>query len=181
MTDAPADSTIDRPHFEIVLVEPEIPNNTGNIGRTAAATGCRLHVVHPLGFSMDEKARRRAGLDYWHHVDCREHADWPACDAAVPGPGWLLTAHGGRPLWDVPFERGDRLVFGRESSGVSPAFRAEFETRHGPDRVVSLPMMDRPGVRSLNLATAVAIVVYAGLDRLRHRGDLDPRLRVRPD
>lgn len=180
MTAPVADPIHDSPHFEIVLVEPEIPNNTGNIGRTAAATGCRLHVVHPLGFSMDEKARRRAGLDYWHHVDCREHADWAECDAAVPGPGWLFTAHGGRPHWEATFDRGDRLIFGRESRGVSTAFRAEFEARHGADRILTLPMMDRPGVRSLNLATAVAIVVYHGLDRLRDRGDLDQRLRVRP-
>ncbi len=167
-----------RPHFEIVLVEPEIPNNTGNIGRTAAATGCRLHVVHPIGFSMDEKARRRAGLDYWHLVDCREHADWEACDRAVPGPGWLLTARGGRPHWDVPFELGDRLVFGKESSGVGPAFHAAWVERHGPDRVVSLPMAMVPGVRSLNLATAVAIVVYEGLRHLRSQGRLDPRIGV---
>ena len=67
-----------QPLFHIVLLNPEIPNNTGNIGRTAAALGCRLHVVHPIGFDMDEKARRRAGLDYWHLVDCREHASWEA-------------------------------------------------------------------------------------------------------
>ncbi len=169
-----------RPHFEIVLVEPEIPNNTGNIGRTAAATGCRLHVVHPLGFSMDEKARRRAGLDYWHLVDCREHADWGACDRTVPGPGWLLTARGGRPHWDVPFERGDRLIFGKESAGVGSEFQSAFEARHGSDRVVSLPMAMVPGIRSLNLATAVAIVVYEGLRRLRDRGELDPRVGIPP-
>ncbi len=169
-----------RPHFEIVLVEPEIPNNTGNIGRTAAATGCRLHVVHPLGFSMDEKARRRAGLDYWHLVDCREHADWTACDTAVQGPGWLFTARGGRPHWDVPFKLGDRLIFGKESSGVGPAFQSAFETTHGADRVVTLPMMNEPGVRSLNLATAVAIVVYEGLRRLRDQGDLSPVVGIAP-
>jgi len=177
---AAAAASPSRPHFEIVLVEPEIPNNTGNIGRTAAATGCRLHVVHPLGFSMDEKARRRAGLDYWHLVDCREHADWQAADEAVPGPGWLLTAGGGRPHWDVPFELGDRLIFGKESAGVGPAFQSAFEDRHGADRVVSLPMAMVPGVRSLNLATAVAIVVYEGLRRLRTQGRLDPRIGVRP-
>ncbi len=168
-----------RPHFEIVLVEPEIPNNTGNIGRTAAATGCRLHVVHPIGFSMDEKARRRAGLDYWHLVDCQEHADWAACERSVPSPAWLLTAGGGRPHWDVPFDHGDRLIFGKESAGVGPEFQAAFEDRHGADRVVSLPMAMIPGVRSLNLATAVAVVVYEGLRRLREHDRLDPRIGVR--
>jgi tRNA (cytidine/uridine-2'-O-)-methyltransferase len=169
-----------RPHFEIVLVEPEIPNNTGNIGRTAAATGCRLHVVHPIGFSMDEKARRRAGLDYWHLVDCREHADWNACEQEVPGPGWLFTARGGRPHWDVPFELGDRLIFGKESAGVGHAFHTAFEARHGADRIVSLPMMAGPGVRSLNLATAVAIVVYEGLRRLRDQGRMSPAVGIEP-
>lgn len=179
MTEAAGATPLEQPHFEIVLVEPEIPNNTGNIGRTAAATGCRLHVVHPLGFSMDEKARRRAGLDYWDLVDCHEHDDWAACEAMVPGPAWLLSAHGGTDHWEAAFERGDRLIFGAESRGVSPAFRAAFEARHGADRVLSLPMLDRAGIRSLNLATAVAVVVYAGLDRLRRHGNLDPDLRSR--
>jgi tRNA (cytidine/uridine-2'-O-)-methyltransferase len=145
-----------------------------------AATGCRLHIVHPIGFSMEEKALRRAGLDYWHLVDCQEHADWEACDRSVPGPGWLLTAGGGRPHWDVPFAPGDRLIFGKESSGVGPAFQAAFEERHGADRIVSLPMARRPGIRSLNLATAVAVVIYEGLGRLRDRGSLDPMIGVRP-
>ncbi len=179
MNEPSADGPLADPHFEIVLVEPEIPNNTGNIGRTAAATGCRLHVVHPLGFSMDEKARRRAGLDYWNLVDCHEHDDWGACEAAVPGPAWLLSAHGGTDHWEAAFERGDRLIFGPESRGVTPAFRAAFEARHGGDRVLSLPMLDREGIRSLNLATAVAVVVYAGLDRLRRHGGLDPGMQAR--
>jgi tRNA (cytidine/uridine-2'-O-)-methyltransferase len=182
MSDASLESrmSLPRPHFEIVLVEPEIPNNTGNIGRTAAATGCRLHVVHPLGFDMDEKARRRAGLDYWHLVDCREHQDWAQCEEAVPGPGWLFTARGGRPHWDVPFDLGDRLIFGKESAGVGPAFQTAFEARHGVERVVSLPMVIQPGVRSLNLATAVAIVVYEGLRRLRDQGRLSSSVGISP-
>ena len=86
------------PPFHLVLLHPEIPNNTGNIGRTAAATGCRLHLVHPLGFEMTEKARRRAGLDYWDLVDCREHADWDAFLATErPGRLWLYTTHSTRP------------------------------------------------------------------------------------
>jgi tRNA (cytidine/uridine-2'-O-)-methyltransferase len=158
-----------RPKFEIILLQPEIPNNTGNIGRTAAVTGCRLHVVHPIGFEMDEKALRRAGLDYWKHVDCLEHASWPACEAAISTPPWLLTARRGRPVWDADLQQGDRLIFGRESNGVGPEFTDAFEAEHGAERILSLPMVDAPGIRSLNLATAVAVVVYEGLRQLEKR------------
>ena len=96
------------PRFHIVLLHPEIPNNTGAIGRTAAATGCRLHVVHPIGFDMGERARRRAGLDYWHLVDCVEHESW---DAFVESEGlggaaarlWLYTTAAARPHWEASF------------------------------------------------------------------------------
>ena len=85
------------PRFNIVLLNPEIPNNTGNIGRTAAATGCRLHLVHPLGFDMSEKALRRAGLDYWHMVDCVEHESWEAfLHAENPRRLWLFTTRSSR-------------------------------------------------------------------------------------
>ncbi|MAD19223.1 MAG: RNA methyltransferase [Planctomycetaceae bacterium] len=157
----------DHPNFEIVLLNPEIPNNTGNIGRTAAATGCRLHVVHPIGFDMGEKALRRAGLDYWSQVDCVEHETWHDCDRSVDGGSWLLTARRGRPIWDAAFRRGDRLIFGRESEGVGADFTRDFETTHGADRILTLPMVDAPGIRSLNLATTVAVVVYEGLRQLR--------------
>ncbi|MHC4991997.1 MAG: tRNA (cytidine(34)-2'-O)-methyltransferase, partial [Planctomycetota bacterium] len=103
---------MDRPRFNVVLHCPEIPNNTGNIGRTVAATGCRLHIVHPIGFDMSEKARRRAGLDYWHLVDCREHADWQAFLAAErPARLWLYTTKTERPHWSARFEPGDYLLF----------------------------------------------------------------------
>ena len=159
------------PNFEIVLLNPEIPNNTGNIGRTAAATGCRLHVVHPIGFDMGEKALRRAGLDYWSQVDCVEHDSWADCDPVVGGGSWLLTARRGRPIWDATFQPGDRLIFGRESDGVGSNFTRDFEATHGGDRVLTLPMVDAPGIRSLNLATAVAVVVYEGLRQLRNQRD----------
>ncbi|MDG2022235.1 MAG: tRNA (cytidine(34)-2'-O)-methyltransferase [Phycisphaerales bacterium] len=157
------------PKFEIVLLQPEIPNNTGNIGRTAAATGCRLHVVHPIGFEMDEKALRRAGLDYWKHVDCQEHASWSECEEVVSTPPWLLTARRGKPVWDAEFQAGDRLIFGRESCGVGPEFTTAFEAKHGADRILNLPMVEAPGIRSLNLATTVAVVVYEGLRQLEKR------------
>jgi tRNA (cytidine/uridine-2'-O-)-methyltransferase len=169
MAPSMAQAHSNRPKFEIILLQPEIPNNTGNIGRTAAATGCRLHVVHPIGFDMDEKALRRAGLDYWKHVDCLEHDSWPACEAAISTPPWLLTARRGRPVWDADLQHGDRLIFGRESNGVGPEFTDAFEAEHGADRILSLPMVDAPGIRSLNLATAVAVVVYEGLRQLEKR------------
>ena len=104
-----------------MLLNPEIPNNTGAIGRTAAATGCRLHIVHPIGFDMSEKARRRAGLDYWHLVDCVEHESWEAfLESEKPKPGrlWLYTTKSLRPHWEATFREGDYLLFGQETRGV---------------------------------------------------------------
>ncbi len=153
------------PRFHIVLLNPQIPNNTGNIGRTAAATGCRLHVIHPLGFDMSEKARRRAGLDYWHLVDCREHADWDAFLAAErPGRLWLYTTKTPRPHWQADMERGDYLLFGTETTGVPEAVHEWVEQTHGSDHRLSLPM--DPDARSLNLATVVCAAVYEGLRQL---------------
>ncbi len=108
------------PPFHIVLLNPEIPNNTGNIGRTAAATGCRLHIVHPVGFDMSAKARRRAGLDYWHLVDCREHESWPAfLESERPRRLWLYTTKSARPHWEAELAVGDYLLFGPETAGAA--------------------------------------------------------------
>ncbi|MEM7629028.1 MAG: tRNA (cytidine(34)-2'-O)-methyltransferase [Planctomycetota bacterium] len=154
------------PLFHVVLVEPEIPNNTGNAGRTCAATGCALHLVHPLGFETDEKAVRRAGMDYWLSLDVREHAGADAYRAHHAGARrWLLSAKAERSVFDADLRSGDHLVFGRESSGLSDDWLdAE------PDRCLSIPIL--PGIRGLNLATSVATVVYLGLDRLRARGEV---------
>ena len=104
-----------------MLLSPEIPNNTGNIGRTAAATGCRLHIIHPIAFDMSEKALRRAGLDYWHLVDCREHDSWESfLEEEQPSRVWLYTTKTDRPHWEANFQRGDYLLFGRETKGVGP-------------------------------------------------------------
>ncbi|MFK7959936.1 MAG: tRNA (cytidine(34)-2'-O)-methyltransferase [Phycisphaerales bacterium] len=152
------------PLFNIVLLNPEIPNNTGTIGRTAAATGCRLHVVHPIGFSMDEKARRRAGLDYWTHLDVVEHEDWEAflrtCD---PPRLWLYTSGGSTAPWDAPMQRGDWLLFGRESAGVPESVEQWIDARWGPEHRVTLPMIDHPRMRSLNLSNAVTAAIYEGM------------------
>ena len=154
------------PAFEIVLIEPEIPTNTGNIGRTAAATGCPLHVVHPIGFDMDEKARRRAGLDYWDLIECSEHVSWQDYLATKPPRGWFFSAHGGRPHWEADFQRGDHLIFGKESSGLDEDVQTALEEHFGADHLLSIPMEGQPKVRSLNLATAVAIAAYEGLRQL---------------
>jgi len=157
-------ATAPDPLFNLVLLHPEIPNNTGNIGRTAAALGCRLHIIHPIGFDMDEKARRRAGLDYWHLVDCREHASWDAfLERERPQRLWLFSSRGTRSYFDARFARGDYLLFGKESTGVGPETHEWVERTFGADHCVRIPMPASDGVRSLNLATAVAIAAYEGL------------------
>ena len=158
---------IPEPRFNIVLVHPEIPGNTGAVGRTAAATGCRLHVVHPIGFDMGESARRRAGLDYWHLVDCVEHESWDAFVASerLDEAGarlWLYTTGASQLHWDVAVQPGDYLLFGCETVGAPEHVRAWA----GAERSVTLPMIDDPGARSLNLANAVTAAVYEGLRQL---------------
>ncbi len=156
------------PPFHVVLLNPEIPNNTGNIGRTAAATGCRLHVVHPIGFDMSEKARRRAGLDYWHLVDCREHLSWQAfLETERPGRAWLYTTRCSRPHWEAEFRAGDYLLFGRETAGAPDYVCRWIEDRFGPTHALTLPMV--PGTRSLNLSTVVCAAVYEGLRQLARK------------
>ena len=143
--------------FHIVLVSPEIPPNTGNIIRLAANTGCNLHLVEPLGFSMDDKHMRRAGLDYHEYATLKRHADWNSFLASeTPDRARLftLTTRGTRNPYEVAFKPGDWLVFGSETKGLPDAVRADF----GPDQCLRLPM--RAGQRSLNLSNAVAVTVF---------------------
>ncbi|MBH1965068.1 MAG: tRNA (uridine(34)/cytosine(34)/5-carboxymethylaminomethyluridine(34)-2'-O)-methyltransferase TrmL [Comamonadaceae bacterium] len=143
--------------FHIVLVEPEIPPNTGNVIRLAANTGCALHLIEPLGFSMDDKHMRRAGLDYHEYAEVKRHADWSAFMAAMrPDPQrmFALTTRGERAVHDVRFQSGDTLVFGSETRGLSPELRESF----APEQRLRLPM--RSGQRSLNLSNAVAVTVF---------------------
>ncbi len=143
--------------FHIVLVAPEIPPNTGNVIRLAANTGCRLHLVEPLGFSMDDRQLRRAGLDYHEYADVQRHADWDALHAAAaPDPArmFAMTTHGSRPVHDVNFHPGDWLVFGSETSGLPTVLREAFPA----EQRLRLPM--RAGQRSLNLSNAVAVTVF---------------------
>ena len=143
--------------FHIVLVEPEIPPNTGNVIRLAANTGCTLHLVEPLGFSMEDRYMRRAGLDYHEYAQVKKHANWQTfLDTEQPPPERLftLTTRGTRSPYEVAFQRGDWLVFGSETKGISYAVRASF----GPGQSLKLPMV--AGQRSLNLSNSVAITVY---------------------
>jgi tRNA (cytidine/uridine-2'-O-)-methyltransferase len=143
--------------FHIVLVEPEIPPNTGNVIRLAANTGCTLHLVEPLGFSMEDKHMRRAGLDYHEYAKLRRHSSWQAfLDTERPEAARLftLTTRGTRSPYEITFKAGDWLVFGSETKGISDTVRASF----GPGQSLKLPM--REGQRSLNLSNAVAVTVF---------------------
>ncbi|MEY8875635.1 MAG: tRNA (cytidine(34)-2'-O)-methyltransferase [Leptothrix sp. (in: b-proteobacteria)] len=143
--------------FHIVLVEPEIPPNTGNVIRLAANTGCTLHLVEPLGFSMDDRLLRRAGLDYHEHAPVRRHADWGVfLRDAQPDPArmFAFTTHASQPLSALTWPAEAWLVFGCETRGLAPALREQF----APAQRVRLPM--RAGQRSLNLSNAVAVAVF---------------------
>ena len=158
------------PLLNLVLDRPEIPNNTGNIGRTALATGSRLHLIHPLGFDLSEKACRRAGLDYWPHLDWCEHADFDAYAATRPPRVWLFTTHAEPTLWEARFEPGDHLLFGRETTGCDRSVHAWVAETYGAAQRLRLPMVPRPEARSLNLATAVAVAAYEALRQFHARG-----------
>jgi tRNA (cytidine/uridine-2'-O-)-methyltransferase len=151
--------------FHIVLVEPEIPPNTGNIARLCLAAGARLHLVEPLGFQIDDRALRRAGMDYWHEVDIRR---WPnlhalQADAGERGRWFYFTTKTERAYWDVAFADGDYLVFGRETKGLPESLLAAHA-----DQCVTIPMM--PNARSLNLATSVGIALYEAKRQIRASG-----------
>ncbi|AKF08534.1 tRNA (cytidine(34)-2'-O)-methyltransferase [Sandaracinus amylolyticus] len=150
--------------FRVVLLEPEIPPNTGSIARTCAATQSPLHLIEPLGFRLDEHSIRRAGLDYWHLVDVSVHASWSAFRAAQPDVRLhLFSANATRSYLDADLAPGDALVFGRESVGL-PAWLLE---QHA-DTTWGIPTLG--AVRSLNLSNAVSIVLY---EALRRSGALD--------
>lgn len=155
---------VPEPLFHIVLHEPEIPNNTGNIGRTCMATGCALHLIKPLGFETSVKALRRAGLDYWPRLAPAEHDSWPAYTEVHPGARrWLFTTKTTRPFWEADYRPGDHLVFGKETAGLP----SDILGAHA-DTLVTLPMV--AGERSLNLATVVCVAIYEGLRQCAQRG-----------
>ncbi len=149
--------------LHVVLVEPEIPPNTGNIGRLCLAVGAHLHLVKPLGFSIDDKALKRAGLDYWADVKVTLWDSFGALRAAQPADAryFFLTTRAPRIYWDAEFQDGDFLVFGRETCGLPDSLIAANEA-HG----LTIPM--EPGsTRSLNLANSAAIVLYEAVRQLR--------------
>jgi tRNA (cytidine/uridine-2'-O-)-methyltransferase len=158
----PSDLQPPDPPFEVVLVAPEIPPNTGNVARLCACTGARLHLVAPLGFSLTDKDLRRAGLDYWEHVYARTWASFEEFESAfdLAGAGrdrlHLFAGRGGRTHVEANFQPGALLVFGRESRGLP----VELLERYA-DRTVRLPML--PGRRSLNLSSSASIAVYEAL------------------
>ncbi len=148
------------PMLHVVLFQPEIAPNTGNIGRMCALTRSRLHLIHPLGFEITDKNLKRAGMDYWHALDVHQHVDWAAFRASPHAPSrwWLLTTKTTRTFWDADFADGDGLVFGNEGSGAPDWLHAEA----GAARRITIPHAN-PDLRSLNLSTAAGIATYEAL------------------
>jgi len=143
--------------FHVVLVNPEIPPNTGNVIRLCANTGAQLHLIEPLGFPLEDARMRRAGLDYHEYATMKVHRDWDSYLAAErPDQSrmFALTTHGSTPFAGLSFRPGDVFVFGSETRGLDPALRETFP----PQQRIRLPM--RPDNRSLNLSNAVAVVVF---------------------
>lgn len=146
------------PLTHVVLVHPEIHWNTGNVGRTCLATGAKLHLIEPLGFSLDERELKRAGLDYWQHVDLKVWPGWVEFERELPSLGepWFFSTKATELLWDAPLgqENDVVLVFGRETGGLPPDIHQKYK-----NRFVAMPIVS-PRVRSLNLSTSVAIAIY---------------------
>lgn len=151
--------------LHVVLFEPEIPPNTGNVARLCAATGCALHLIEPLGFRIDDRELKRAGLDYWQNLNVVVHPSLETFLADTAGRRkWYLSTRARRPYSEAPFERGDMLVFGKETKGLPQALLDA-----NPETTLRIPI--RPGgVRSLNLSTSAGIVVYGALTRLGFPG-----------
>ena len=148
-------------HFHVVLVEPEIPQNTGNIGRTCVGTHCDLHLVGNLGFEITDRNLKRAGLDYWQHLTWTHHAQWDDWFRLVPDPRrvFYFSAKAERSLFEVEFRPGDWLVFGRETQGLPDAVLEAHR-----DQSILIPLLGP--VRGLNVATSVAVAVYEGLRQI---------------
>ena len=151
--------------LHVILFQPDIPQNTGNVGRMCAVTGSRLHLIHPLGFSITDKHLKRSGMDYWRSLDVHEHDNWEAFLGSDQCPEriWLLSTHAEQSIWDVRFEDSDGLLFGRETSGCPPWLHD-----WAGDRRVRIPQPNTT-LRSLNLANCASVVVYEALRQLRFR------------
>jgi len=150
------------PPLHVVLVEPEIPPNTGNIARLCAATGCRLHLIEPLGFQIDDRSLKRAGMDYWQFVDHKVWKDLTTFfETEKPAHFHLATTKTKASFWDVRYQPGDYLIFGRETKGLPESLLEKYAPH-----CINIPMAN-PEVRSLNLATSVGIVVYEALRQIK--------------
>lgn len=149
--------------LHLVLFQPQIAPNTGNIGRMCAVTKSRLHLIHPLGFEITDRHLRRAGMDYWYSLDVHQHADWAAFKASQAAPRrlFLFTTHAEKTFWDVRYEDGDGLVLGNEGSGAPDWLHAEF----GVDHRLKIPHANG-SLRSLNLSTAAGIACYEALRQI---------------
>ena len=147
--------------IDIILHQPEIPQNTGNIGRLCAFTGCRLHLIHPLGFEINDRNLRRAGMDYWSDLDVVEHKNWEAFikHPSRPSKVHLLSTHATQTIWDVKFEKGDGLLFGNEGHGAPKFIHQWVDSR------LQIPKYNEK-LRSLNLAVAVGIASYEALRQI---------------
>jgi tRNA (cytidine/uridine-2'-O-)-methyltransferase len=146
--------------FHIVLYQPDIPQNTGNIGRTCVAIGAKLWLVRPLGFRVDDRSLRRAGMDYWQHLDWEAVDSLVEIQARLPDHGWwYLTKFANRLIWDADFSPGDVLVFGSETRGLPASLLEE-----NPSQTLKLPMYE--AVRSLNLASTVNTVAYEAVRQI---------------
>lgn len=146
--------------LHLVLFQPDIPNNTGNIGRLSAIAGARLHLIHPLGFEISDKHLRRAGMDYWHSLDVVEHQNWDDFLKSPKGPKrlWLFTTHATKSFWDVRYAQEDGLVFGKETAGAPQWLHDQI----GAEQSLRVDHM-QSGLRSLNLATCAAVATYEAL------------------
>ena len=146
--------------FNVVLFRPEIPQNTGNIGRLCAYTGCRLHLIHPLGFTITDRHLKRSGMDYWKALDVRHHENWEAFMEAEGSPQriWMCSTRAHSPYWSAQYAESDYFLFGNEGSGC-PEWLHE---KIGESRKVKIPQFT-PGLRSLNLSTSAGIVVYEAM------------------
>ena len=149
--------------IHLILFRPEIPQNTGNVGRLCAYADCRLHLVRPYGFEIDDKRLRRAGMDYWHSLDLQEHDDWDAFLTAADRPEriHLFTTKAERGLWETEFRDGDGLLFGNEGAGVPPKIH-----EWAGERRVRIPQF-RDDLRSLNLSNAASVATYEALRQIR--------------
>jgi len=158
------DFTWPAPPLQVVLHEPEIPPNTGNIARMCAATGSGLHLIEPLGFKITDAALKRAGLDYWDSIRPRIHVSWDAYFSATgPERFFLFSTGGSRNIFNTEFRPGDHLVFGSETSGLPDDLLLRY-----PDRIIGIPLQTQH-VRSLNLSTAAGIAVYEALRQIQEK------------